>query len=148
MKKTIIAATLVAFITSASVAQKLRTYAKLVYVKTQTETPDVTVYIENAVANDKQLKFKLKIVNKTNDYVIFKPSESKLIVNGKEWKPGIKEKELVISPLESDFRVMNTLLCRQACHLLSQALLCLQELKKQQLILTLSCACVWVKQIK
>lgn len=107
MKKTILTLTLFASCFTVSMAQKLRTYDKLVYVKTQNDGSDVSISIESPVANDKQLKFKLKIVNKTNDYIVFKPSECKLMVNGKEFKPNAKEKELVISPLDNDSKVIN-----------------------------------------
>ena len=105
MKKTILAASLVAFTLTTSVAQKLKTYAKLVYVKTQQENPDVTVMIESPVATEKYLKFKIKIVNKTNDYIIYKPAETKLVVNGKEYK--CTDKQMIISPLDNDSKVIN-----------------------------------------
>ncbi len=88
-------------------AQKLKKYDKLFYVNTKQETSDVTVFIETAVANDKMLKFKIKIVNKTNDYIIYKTAETKLVVNGKEYKPSGKEKEMIISPLDNDSKVIN-----------------------------------------
>jgi hypothetical protein len=50
---------------------------KKVFFKTQTvETNDVKVTIDAAVATARETKFKIKIINKTNDYLIYKPSES------------------------------------------------------------------------
>lgn len=69
------------------------------------ETDDVTIVVDNAVSTDGETKFKLKIVNKTSNFLIYKPEESKFIVNGKELKS--KEKVLIIKPNESDFRIIN-----------------------------------------
>jgi hypothetical protein len=69
------------------------------------ETNEVKITVDNAVSTAGETKFKLKITNLTGDYIVFKPEESKFIVNGKETMP--KEKWLIIKPNESDFRVIN-----------------------------------------
>ena len=86
-------------------AQKEVKYAKLYYKDSKVETNDLTITVDNAVSTDAETKFKLKITNKTSDYIIYKPEESKFVVNGKELKPA--EKWLIISPNESDFRIIN-----------------------------------------
>ena len=86
-------------------AQKEVKYAKIFYKDLKMETNDIVIIVDNAVSTAGETKFKLKIMNKTNDYLILKPEECKFIVNGKEEKP--QEKWLVISPNESDFRVVN-----------------------------------------
>ncbi len=91
---------------SLTFAQKEIKYEKIYYLDTKAESNDVTISIDNAVSTDAETKFKLKITNKTNDYIIYKPSESKFIINGKEINP--QEKPLVIEPNESGSRVINT----------------------------------------
>ncbi|MBN8697225.1 MAG: hypothetical protein J0L87_11910 [Bacteroidetes bacterium] len=90
---------------AAAVAQKEVKYVKMYYKDLKMETNDIVIIVDNAVSTEGETKFKLKIENKTNDYLILKPEECKFIINGKEQKP--KEKWLVISPNESDFRIVN-----------------------------------------
>jgi hypothetical protein len=88
-----------------SIAQKEVKYAKLYYKDMKVENNDVTITVDNAVSTDGETKFKLKITNKTNDFVIFKPEESKFIINGKESKPS--EKSKIIKPNDSDWLIIN-----------------------------------------
>lgn len=104
MKKYILAL-LATYTLSAAMAQKDVKYPKLFYKDSKTETNEITITVDNAVSTEAETKFKLKITNKTNDYIIYKPEESKFIINGKEFNP--KEKTLIIGPYESDFRVIN-----------------------------------------
>ncbi len=80
-------------------------YKKIFYIDTKAENSDLVISIDNAVSTEGETKFKLKITNKTNDYIIYKPEESTFTIEGKEIKPN--EKILIISPNESDFRVIN-----------------------------------------
>ncbi len=80
-------------------------FEKLFYKDLTKETGDVSVTIDNAVSTPAETKFKLKVTNKTNDYVIYKPMESKFIIDGKEFKP--KEKMMIIKPNGSDFVTIN-----------------------------------------
>ncbi|MGZ3885289.1 MAG: hypothetical protein ACXVPQ_13775 [Bacteroidia bacterium] len=108
MKKTIVMLAAAVCIAGAATAQKKEKevkYDKLYYKTFNKETDDVTISVDNAVSTDGETKFKLKITNKTNDFLIYKPEESKFIVNGKEMKA--KEKILIIKPNASDFRVIN-----------------------------------------
>ncbi len=104
MKKTML--TLVAnAILVGAIAQKEVKYPKLFYKDSKIETNELTITVENAVSTELETKFKLKITNKTNDFIIYKPEESKFIINGKELQP--KEKTLIIGPNESDFRTID-----------------------------------------
>ena len=66
-----------------TVSVNVQTYDKLFYKDIIKETGDITITVDNAVSTAGETKFKLKITNKTNDYMIYKPTESKFIVNGK-----------------------------------------------------------------
>src|ERR1043165_321086 len=77
-------------------AQKEVKYSKLYYKNTVVETNEVTLSVDNAVSTDQVTKFKLKVTNKTNDFIMMKPEECKFIINGKEMKP--HEKPRIISP--------------------------------------------------
>ena len=105
MKKTILTLAAASVLSGAAIAQKEVKYEKLYYKDMTKETDDITIVVDNAVSTDGETKFKLKIVNKTNNFLIYKPAESKFIVNGKEMKS--KEKVLVIKPNGSDFRIIN-----------------------------------------
>ena len=93
------------FATTAAVAQKEVKYEKIFYKDTKVETADYTIMVSNAVSNDAETKFKIKIVNKTANYLIYKPEESKFTINGKT--VDVKEKEIMIDPYESEFKVIN-----------------------------------------
>ncbi len=86
-------------------AQKEKKYEKLYYKNVVLETSEVTILVDNAVSTDGETKFKLKITNKTADYIMFKPEECKFIVNGKESKPS--EKPKTIEPNSSDWLIVN-----------------------------------------
>lgn len=104
MKKLILAIIAVSSL-NVAVAQKEVKYAKLYYKDMKVENNDVTITVDNAVSTDGETKFKLKITNKTNDFIIYKPEESKFIINGKESKPS--EKSKVIKPNDSDWMIIN-----------------------------------------
>jgi len=71
-------------------------YSKLYYKNTVVETGEVTLSVDNAVSTDQVTKFKLKVTNKTNDFIMVKPEECKFIINGKEMRP--HEKPKIIKP--------------------------------------------------
>lgn len=105
MKKTVLQIALAVLTATTAIAQKEVKYEKLYYKDLAKETNEVKITVDNAVSTAGETKFKLKITNLTGDYIVFKPEESKFIVNGKETAP--KEKWLIIKPNESDFRVIN-----------------------------------------
>jgi hypothetical protein len=86
-------------------AQKEVKYEKLYYKNTTVETSEVTITVDNAVSTDGETKFKLKIANKTADYILFKPEECKFIIDGKETKP--TEKAKTIEPNSSEWLIVN-----------------------------------------
>lgn len=102
MKKLILAVIVTGALNTAIAQTK---YAKLYYKDLKVENNDVVITIDNAVSTEGETKFKLKITNKTADFLILKPEECKFSINGKEMKPS--EKWLIISPNESDFRIIN-----------------------------------------
>lgn len=104
MKKFIISALVIGLCGNAF-AQKETHYSKLYYKNMDMENSDIRISVDNAVSTDGETKFKLKITNKTSDFIIYKPEESMFIINGKETKA--EEKWLVIGPNESDFRIIN-----------------------------------------
>lgn len=79
---------------------------KRVFYKAQTiDAKDIIVTVEDAVATDAGVKFKLRIKNQTNDYIIYKPSESVFKIDGKSINPN--EKWLIIDPKDADFRIVD-----------------------------------------
>lgn len=105
MKKTIILLASALMIGPAAIAQKEVKYEKMYYKNITKETDNFSISVDNAVSTAGETKFKMKITNKTADFLIYKPEESKFIVNGKEMQA--KEKMLIIRPNSSDFRVIN-----------------------------------------
>lgn len=104
MKKIVLVVIAVTSLLTAT-AQKEKKYEKLYYKNVVLETSEVTISVDNAVSTEGETKFKLKIVNKTADYIMFKPEECKFIVNGKESKPS--EKPKTIEPNSSDWLIVN-----------------------------------------
>lgn len=89
--------------TQTAIAQK--SYEKIFYNAEPVEAKDFGVKVKDAVAMKKFTKFNLKLANKGNDILVYKPEESKLIIEGKEYIP--KEKRLEILPTDADNRVVN-----------------------------------------
>jgi len=75
------------------------------YKDAKVESDYVTIDLIDAVSTDAGTKFKLKIQNKTSDYIIYKAEESKFVINGTEVRP--KEKTLILEPNETGSRVIN-----------------------------------------
>jgi hypothetical protein len=100
MKKALLAL-VICFSAFAAKAQD-RKYEKIFYKDSKTENKDLVITVENSVSTAAETKFKLKITNKTNDYILYKPEESKFLINGKEMSP--KEKMLIIEP--NDFKTL------------------------------------------
>ncbi|MCW3101652.1 MAG: hypothetical protein JWO09_92 [Bacteroidetes bacterium] len=86
-------------------AQKETKYAKLYYKDIKIETNEVTITVDNAVSTEGETKFKLKITNKTSDFLILKPEECKFMIDGKEMKPA--EKWKIIEPNGDNFVIIN-----------------------------------------
>ena len=56
---------------------------KYLYKEATVETDDYKIYIIDAIASLKQTKFKIKIFNKTNDYLLIRPTEFKYLAGDK-----------------------------------------------------------------
>ena len=96
MKKILLSSIIAIGMFSIAVAQKEANYSKLYYKDSKIETSDLTFTISDAVSTDGETKFKLKITNKTSDYILYKPEESKFTINGKDF--AVTEKSKVIDP--------------------------------------------------
>jgi len=103
MKKAIIVFASVCLALNAAQAQKK--YDKIMYTDAVVEADEMTVTGKSAVSVSEYTKFNLKIANKSDEILIFKPSESKVKVNGKDITPN--EKPLEIAPTETDNRVID-----------------------------------------
>lgn len=82
-----------------------QTYKHVFYKPQTVESNDIKITVEDAVASDGGIKFKLRIFNKTSNYIVYKPSESTFKIDGKEGHPD--EKWLVIRPNDDESRVIN-----------------------------------------
>lgn len=85
-----------------SYAQK---YKKMGYLNAVVETKELKITADDPVSTEKYLKLKLRIKNKTNDYIIFNASDCVFKVNGQELKT--PERMLLIGPNDEDFRVID-----------------------------------------
>ena len=103
MKKLLLA--VVATVCLANMAGAQKKYDKLFYKDIKKEGDDIDITVQNAVSTEGETKLKLKITNKTNDFIIYKPEESHFVINGKEYE--IKEKQITIDPNSSDFKIIN-----------------------------------------
>ena len=106
MKKTFLFIVAFSSLTLFIYAQKKeKPYKEILYKDILLESGDITITTNNGISNKEMTKFKLKIVNKTNNILLYKPEESVFKLESKEVQP--KEKWLYIYPNESDFRVVN-----------------------------------------
>lgn len=101
MKKALLFIITACLVCNAS-AQK---YKKIFYKAQTVENADVKVSITDAVATATGIKFKIKVKNKSNDYIIYKPSESAFKIGGKASSP--VEKWMVLRPNEDDYKVID-----------------------------------------
>lgn len=75
------------------------------YKNTSFSTDDYKIYIEDAINEDGLSKFKIRIFNKTNDYLIFKPSDIVFKIGTQEI--ACKEKQILILPNEENWKVLS-----------------------------------------
>jgi len=75
------------------------------YKQTAVNTDDYKIYIEDAINEDGLSKFKIRIFNKTNDYLIFKPGDVVFKIGNQEIP--CKEKQIVILPNEENWKVLS-----------------------------------------
>lgn len=80
-------------------------YKKIFYRDQVIENNDVKIMVIDAVSTIAGVKFKIRIYNKTNDYIVYKPSESIFKISGKNYNPD--EKWLIIRPNDDDSKVID-----------------------------------------
>ncbi len=90
---------------SAQKKEKVIKYKKTFYKDQTIENADVKITIDDIVASITGMKFRINIVNKSNDYILFKPSECEFKIQDNKVKP--VEKWLVIPPNDKDWRIVN-----------------------------------------
>lgn len=106
IKKTLLAiSALICLTLNVDAQKKEKPYKEIFYKDIAADYNDFSVTTNNGISNKEMTKFKLKIVNKTNDVLLYKLDESSFKLEGKEIKP--KEKQLFIYPNESNYRVVN-----------------------------------------
>jgi hypothetical protein len=94
------------FVGIAGVLSSQKKYEKMVYSAVTKEEKEMTVAIKDAVATDKVTKFQIKISNKSDKILIYKPDESTFdFGGGNQKKP--KEKWLIIYPTDAEHRTVN-----------------------------------------
>jgi hypothetical protein len=80
-------------------------YKKIFYRDQVIENNEIKISVIDAVSTPAGVKFKVKIYNKTNDYIVYKPSESIFRIAGKSFNPN--EKWLIIRPNDEDDQVID-----------------------------------------
>ncbi|MCW3082815.1 MAG: hypothetical protein JWP12_181 [Bacteroidetes bacterium] len=102
MKK--ISLALVALIAFVSVTTA-QTYKRIFYKDLTIETSDIKIVVNGAVSTPAGLKFRLHIFNKTNKYIVYKPSESVFKIGGKNYNPD--EKWMIIRPNDDESQTID-----------------------------------------
>lgn len=82
-----------------------QSYKKIFYKDQTIENNSMKISIIDAVSSPGGIKFKVKIFNKTNDYIVYKPSESIFKISQKDYNPD--EDWLIIRPNDDDSQVIN-----------------------------------------
>ncbi len=80
-------------------------YDKIYYNGTKYETDALNITIVDAVSTDAEIKFKIRLTNKSGDFLLYKPEESKFVIDGKESAP--TEKWVEVEPFGTATRVIN-----------------------------------------
>jgi hypothetical protein len=93
------------FCLSLVLVQAQNKYEKIVYQDLSQETGEMSVQVKDLVSTKEAFKFKLKIQNKGSDILLYKPEESVLKANTKDFKP--KEKWMEMPPGDADSKVIN-----------------------------------------
>ncbi|HWY10738.1 MAG TPA: hypothetical protein VN026_05395 [Bacteroidia bacterium] len=75
------------------------------YKQATLETDDYKIYIDDAVNENMYSKFKVRVFNKTNDYLIFKPADVIFKIGSQELTG--KDKQFIILPNEEGGKVID-----------------------------------------
>lgn len=78
---------------------------KFIYKEATLETDDYNVYLMDIISVGKQVKFKIKIFNKTNDYLLVKPTEISFLSGDKTINSN--DKTFVVQPNEEETEVID-----------------------------------------
>lgn len=78
---------------------------KYIYKEATVETDDYNVYLMDIISVGKQVKFKIKIFNKTNDYLLVKPNEISFLSGDKTITSN--DKTFVVQPNEEETEVID-----------------------------------------
>ncbi|TAH41775.1 MAG: hypothetical protein EYC69_07185 [Bacteroidetes bacterium] len=105
MKKVIVLSFLIIGICSGINAQESKSYAKVYYKAVSADAGPVTVSIEDGVATEAYIKFKLRVRNTTSDYILVSTDNIIIKSNGQEYKN--LERDLLIGPNDDDSRVID-----------------------------------------
>lgn len=82
-------------------------YEKVYFKDTVIETDQARIVLDNVVAIAKELKFRMAITNKTEDWLLYQSEESKFEINGNTQSSN--DKYVLIPPRDTKSRVMRTL---------------------------------------
>lgn len=109
MKKIIYSLIILVISSSVSFGQKVakeKKYDKIIYNEVTKNVGDLTVYMVDAVSTDAYFKFKLRIQNKSANYVILDVNKMTIVdMKGVVYNPS--EKPLVIAPGDFGVRVID-----------------------------------------
>jgi hypothetical protein len=105
MNKKIFFTFLISFICITSVFGQHEKYKQLWYRDQNWENEVVKLELVDIVSDEKSLKFKLKIINKTADYILFRQSASSFLFPWGNMKPN-SEKTLILQPFDQGSRVI------------------------------------------
>ncbi|MDB5273402.1 MAG: hypothetical protein JWO58_1769, partial [Chitinophagaceae bacterium] len=88
-------------------AQKSKTDPEhtIYYADATAETNEVSVEIKDAVSRIEFSKLKIKLSNKTTDYIVFKPKESTFKIAGSDFSPS--DRMLLLQPSDKGGRVLD-----------------------------------------
>ncbi len=75
------------------------------YKETSLETDDYKIYIVDAQNGENYAKFRIRIFNKTNDYLIFKPSECSFLIGSQDLSS--KDKQIIVPPNDEAGKVID-----------------------------------------
>src|SRR5690606_24902848 len=85
---------------------KEKKYSKIAYKDIKVETDDYAIRIENALSISGEVKFKFTIVHKTSGFIVYKPSESKIVVDGNELPNEVTEKLFIVGTNDTKSKVV------------------------------------------
>ena len=85
--------------------KKSKLETKYLYKDASAETADYNIYVVDVVAAEGQAKFKIKIFNKTNDYLLVKPTEFVYTSDGKNILS--TDRTYVVPPNEEESEVVD-----------------------------------------